>query len=296
MNTETKTVAAIGYSSKVAEPFVRGMIEQGLIVRLLTRDPDALAHRYSEANIVRGSLMEPDDVARVSDGVDAVIVQTPGAQRDDPTTESRAAPPILAGLKATNVKHLIYTSVLAGHGGTGVGRHEGKAEVERQIKASGVPYSILRCATFMEDFFGPRVKEIRAGYLRFPINRSSRFNYTSQRDFAPFVSQILLEDGPLNRSIDFVDPGVHDVNQIEQLLTRTLGREVKIAAKFPAYYLLMAAGPYYRWRNHRMAWVLPLLRYWDKHGNLSTGESVSSVAPSFQMTPLRQYLEELLGN
>lgn len=295
MEAQRKTLAAIGYSSHVAEIFVRRFLAEGVNLRLLTRDPDALARRYPEATIVRGSLMNPDDVARVMDGVDAAIVQTPGAQRNDPSTEYKAAAPILAGAKAANVKHLIYTSVLAAkHGGTGVGRHDGKAEVERQLRESGLPHTILRCATYMEDLFDVRLDQLKQGKLVLPVTKSRRFNYSNQNDLAPFVVQELMaKNQVLNRPIDFVDPQTYTLYDVERLLSEAAGRRIKIVSKFPTYYLLMAARPYFLLTGHPFAWITPLLSYWDRHGNVSSGEPVASVAPSFRMTPLKQHLEAL---
>lgn len=291
-----KTVAAVGYSSDVSRTFVEGLLTEGVSLRMLTRDPEKLSDQYPQATVIRGSLMEPDNVAEVMDGVDAAVVLTPGAQRNDATTESRAAAPILAGAKKAHFKHLIYTSVLAaGESDTGVGRYEGKADVERQLIESRVPYSILRCATYMDDFFDPRLEQIRQGRLVFPVTKSRRFSYTSQKDFAPFVvSELLAKDQILNRAIDFVEPSTYDVHEIARLLSDAAGTQVKVSSKFPLHYLMTATGPYFRLRGHSLGWVMPLIRYWDRHGNVATGEQVSAVAPDFRMTTLTEHLTALL--
>lgn len=294
MNAQNLTLAAIGYNSEVAEVFVRGFLAEGVKLRLLTRNPEDLARRYPDATIISGSMMNPDDVARVMDGVDAAIVQTPGAQRNDPESESRAAIPIAAGAKAAKLRHLIYTSSIAAGSKTGVGRFDGKAQAESHFVASGVPYSFIRCSTYMEDLFDERLDQFRAGKFVFPITKARRFNYTCQKDFAPFVvRELLKKDQILNRPIDFVDPKVYSLKNVEQLLTEAAGRPVKAVSKFPTYYLMMAARPYFLLKGHPFAWILPLMRHWDRYGNVASGEPVRSIAPAFPLTSLKSHLAAL---
>ena len=60
----TLTVAAIGCSGVIAEPVVAGFLRRGVAVRLLARNPADVSERFPGAEVVAGSMTEPDDVAR----------------------------------------------------------------------------------------------------------------------------------------------------------------------------------------------------------------------------------------
>jgi len=289
------TVAAIGCSGHVAEVFVRGFLAEGVSLRLLARDAETLTRRYPDATIVRGSMLNPDDVARVTDGADAVFLLTPMARLDDPANEVEAARAVIDGVKAAGVKHLVYTSVVGAERKTGVGVLDAKFEVERLLASSGVPYTVLRCGSYMEDVFDPRREQLKKGTFLFPITKSRRISWTSQKDVAPFVVRELMGKGlVLNRAVDFVAPEALSVLDIERGMTQAAGRPVKAVPRFPALYLFTAALPYFRRRGHRFASIIPLIRYFDRHGSVASGETVGSLVPSFAMTSVQEHLDRLL--
>ncbi|MFE9324289.1 SDR family oxidoreductase [Nocardia sp. NPDC052278] len=269
MNEPRKTIAAIGCSGQVAEVFVRGLLAQGVSVRLLARDADTLARRYPEATIVAGSMMNADDVARAADGADAAFFLTPIARQNDPSTEFEAANAVIAGAKAAKLKHLIYTSALGAGRNTGVGVLDAKFEVERLLASSGIGYSVLRCGSYMEDVFDPRLDLLNKGRFLLPIDKSRHISYVSQKDVAPFIVQELVcKDRVVNGDIDFVAPRSYA-------------------------YLFLAALPYFRWRGHRLSSIIPLVRYWDSHGSVASENTVGAYAPSFHMTTLEEHLTSL---
>ncbi|MFI7665689.1 SDR family oxidoreductase [Nocardia sp. NPDC049526] len=294
MNEPRKTIAAIGCSGQVAEVFVRGLLAQGVSVRLLARDADTLARRYPEATIVAGSMMNADDVARAADGADAAFFLTPIARQNDPSTEFEAANAVIAGAKAAELEHLIYTSALGAGRNTGVGVLDAKFEVERLLASSGIGYSVLRCGSYMEDVFDPRLDLLNKGRFLLPIDKSRHISYVSQKDVAPFIVQELVcKDRVVNGDIDFVAPRSYAVHEVEQLLTTAAGRTVKASPRFPTYYLFLAALPYFRWRGHRLSSIIPLVRYWDSHGSVASENTVGAYAPSFHMTTLEEHLTSL---
>lgn len=294
MNEPTKTIAAIGCSGRVAEIFVRGLLAEGVRVRLLARDAEALAHRYPEATIIAGSMMNPNDVACAVDGADAAFFLTPIAQRNDPATESNAANAVISGAQTAKLEHLIYTSALGAGRNSGVGLLDAKYEVEQRLASSGIGYSVLRCGSYMEDVFDPRLDLLARGRFLLPINKSRRINYVSQKDVAPFIVHELVGKGRmLNGVIDFVEPRSYAVHEVERLLTAAAGRTVAVSPRFPFYYLSLAALPFFHWRGHRLSSIIPLVRHWDTHGSTASDNTVAVYSPSFRMTTLDEHLAGL---
>lgn len=294
--SETKTLAAIGCSGPIGRIFVDGFLKAGANVRLLARNADEAAKLHPGAEVIHGSMMNPGDVASATASVDAAFLCTPMGLRNDPTNEVAAARVVLAGLKASGLKHLIYLSVLGADTQRGVGILDAKYEIERLIAASGVPYTILRCGSYMEDVFDSRLPMLRKGRFLFPVNKARRFTYTCQQDVAPFVLHELLDKGRiLNRPINFVSPGVFALHEVESLLSAARGAPVAVTPKFPAYYLFLAALPYFNWKGHRFSSIIPLIRYFDRWGYTATGDTVGDLFPDFRSTPLEAHLRALFS-
>jgi uncharacterized protein YbjT (DUF2867 family) len=294
VTTNELVLAAVGCSGPVSQIFVDGFLGLGVEVRVLARNPERVAPRHPEAEIVRGSMAEPADVARVMEGVDAAFVMTPMGMRNQPGPEVEVARAVIEGAQASQVPHLVYTSVLGADRRRGVGILDAKLEIERMIEASGVPYSILRCGTYMEDIFDPNMKRLNEGTFFFPVNKNRRFMYTSQRDVPRFVVEELLKKSKaLNRAFNFAAPGTWSVRDVERALSEASGIEIKAPRKFPVFYLFSALQPFFHLAGRRFSSILPLVRHFDRHGYTDAGDGVEKLFPDFRMTTLQEHLCKL---
>lgn len=286
------TVAAIGCSGPVAHQFVDGFSSEGATVRILARNPAIVRKRYPDAEVIEGSMMEPTDVARAVAGVDVAFLVTPMGLNDDPTSEIEAARRVLEGMREAGLKHLVYTSCLGVDQLQGVGILDAKHAIERLIAESGIPCSILRCGTYMEDLFDPRLDLLKKGKFLFPLRKDRRFTFTSQRDVPRFVIRELLDrEQVLGKAIDLVAPGTYSIIELEKLLSEAAGFPIAAPARFPTFYMFRALLPLFRWRKDRMSSVIPLLVHFDRHGYLSP-DPLSYAGP-LEMTRLEEHLERL---
>lgn len=161
---------------------------------------------------------------------------------------------------------------------------------------SGLGWTAIRCGSYMEDVFDPRLSAIKNGIFVFPVKKTRCFTYTPQADIPRFVVQELLKsERILNRGFNFVSPGTYTIYDIENLLTQIQGKRVKATGKFPLLYILRMLMPYFNTRNHRFSTVVPLLTYFDKYGYTDTGETVSDLFPSFKVSSLEKHIETILS-
>ncbi|GAB4564144.1 MAG: hypothetical protein Tsb0020_13950 [Haliangiales bacterium] len=294
MATARPTLAAIGCTGPVSHEFVQGFLQQDIQLRILARRPEQIAARFPTAEVVAGSMSNPDDVARVVEDVDAAFVMTPMGMRDQAGPEVEIAKAVIAGAKAGQLKHFIYTSVLGAERARGVGILDAKCEIEQMLASSGLPYTLMRCGSYMEDVFDPRLALLNKGIFLFPINKERRFAYTSQRDVPRFIAQELLAKSQvLNRSFNFIAPGTYSVREVEALLSQARGKKIRAPAKFPLFYLFLALKPYFNWVSHRFSSVVPLMEHFDKHGYTDASADTETLFPSFRMTTLEEHLGAL---
>jgi len=288
-------LAAIGCSGKITEIFVDGFLGQGVKLRLLARDAERVARRHPAAEVVKGSMLNPRDVVPVLEGVDAAFVTTPMGLRNDKTLEVEAGRAVIEAARIAKLKHLIYVSVLGVDAPNGLSLFDAKYEVEGLLKQSGVPWTAIRCGTYMEDVFDHNLAKLKQGQFLFPVIKDRRFHYTCQADLPRFVVQELLQKNRvLNRAFNFITPGSFSIFEVEKLLTQALGKPVKASGKFPLYYMLRLMQPYFYLRNHRFSTIIPLLGWFNKYGYPAPGQSVQDLFPQFHMTTLAEHFQKIL--
>lgn len=295
MATREFVLAAIGCTGHITELFLKEFSKQNIKLRILARKPELLSERYPNVEIIKGSMLNAADVQKVLKGADAVFVVTPMGVRDNKSSEINAAKNVIEGAKAAVLKHFIYVSVLGADKPKGLSVFDAKHDIENLLSRSGLGWTAIRCGSYMEDVFDPRLSAIKKGTFVFPVRKTCRFTYTPQTDIPRFVVQELLKpERILNRGFNFVSPGTYRILDIENQLAQIRGKQVKATGKFPLLYILRMLMPYFNTRNHRFSTIVPLLSYFDKHGYTDAGETVSDLFPSFKITSLEEHLKAIL--
>ncbi|WP_326822562.1 NmrA/HSCARG family protein [Streptosporangium sp. NBC_01756] len=161
-----KTIVVVGATGLQGGVVTAHLLAGGWQVRALTRDPagaSAKALAGVGAQIVRG---EMDDTASLIAAVEGAYgmfsvqptVGSPGTAPDfTADDEVRWGVNVAEAAHAAGIRHLVYTSV------AGAGRHDSEAlpqnlvskwRIERHIAELGLPATILRPASFMENYTG----------------------------------------------------------------------------------------------------------------------------------------------
>eukprot|EP00741_Cyanophora_paradoxa_P014147 tig00020746_g13652.t1 len=131
-------------------------------VAALVRDPSSAKSRALEGNgvqLIKGDMEDLEGLKRAFTGAYGVFsVQQPWAsdyKSVDCEGEIRQGKNVAAAAKETGVKHVVYTSAIgAGREATGVPHVDSKTAVEKALVALGVPHTILRPATFFDNWSG----------------------------------------------------------------------------------------------------------------------------------------------
>lgn len=235
MSPTQKTVLVTGATGRQGGAVAARLLADGWNVRALTRDASsAKAEALAEAGaeVVVGDLDDRASLDRAVEGAFGVFSVHAGAYEggpygDDLGHEERSAAKLGAAAKAAGVVHLVHSSSI-GVGGP-LEEHmdmlQRKAEAERAIHASGVPHTILRPTSFMENTFDS-LRELQNGALASLLNADTYEPHIAADDIAAFAA------------IAFADPGSHagkvyelagdDLTQTDKatLIGRVVGREV----------------------------------------------------------------------
>jgi uncharacterized protein YbjT (DUF2867 family) len=153
-------ILVIGATGRQGGAAARQLLRRGHPVRALVRDRDsaaALALRRDGASLAPGDLDDPDSLRTAIEGADGVFVALSMMDGHRITeagvaAERRRGQTVVRLAAEVKVGHLVYSSIHGVDANSGIPYYESKRMLEEVIHASGVPASVLRPVSFMDNF------------------------------------------------------------------------------------------------------------------------------------------------
>lgn len=294
-NESPLTLSMIGCSGYIGAPYIDEFLKLGVKVKILARNPQAVSAKFPEAEVIKGSMFSKADVMSVMQNSDAAFLITPIGPRNNKQIELNAAEATIEAAKEVQLQHLIFVSVLIPKYPSGVALLDAKPEIEQMMADSGIPWSSIRCGTYMEDVIEHRFKNLRKGLYLFPVDKEKKFSLTCQKDVPRFVNLLLQNKEALNAPIDFIESNCYKPDRIAQLASQALGWKIKASGKYPFYFLLHLAWPILYLRNHRLSTIIPLIKFFNKYGYRGDPNKLANIYPDLKMTTLSEYLNDFIS-
>ena len=180
----------------------RRLLALGIPVRAISRDPKRLdALRDLGAEVMQGDLTDPASLARACRGVEKVLAAahafTGAGGNSMERVDGVGNRALIDAARAAGVSHFVFTSACSGPDDS-VDFFRVKCGVEQYLRASGLPFTILRPGAFMEDH-AERVGRplMEKGWTVVFGRGEGLANYVAAGDVAQ-VATMVLRDAPLN--------------------------------------------------------------------------------------------------
>ncbi len=198
----------------------------GLRVRALVHDPaKGQALRKDGVEVEAGDLEEPDTLAAAFDGVDILWLLTP-ASALEPSMGSNA----IVAAKQAKVKHIVRNSAIkAGHDAP---NRNGRlhALVEAELKASGIPWTILRPHYYMQNLLSSANSVASDGMLYMNLGQG-RVGTIDGRDVGVFAAKVIEHpDRHAGKIYTPTGPESIDMSSAAETLSRVMGKHVNYVA------------------------------------------------------------------
>lgn len=153
-------VLVIGATGQQGGATARQLLGRGRTVHALVRDPDsaaAQALRVAGAELAVGDLDDPASLRNAMKGVHGVflVLTMMAGSRISPegvVAEERRGKAVADLALESGVEHLVYSSLNGVDARSGIPYYESKARIEEHLRAYGLPVTILRPVSFMENF------------------------------------------------------------------------------------------------------------------------------------------------
>lgn len=227
-------IVVIGGTGSMGREVVKRLLERGKATRVVSRTPEKTsALQHLGAEVVAGDLIDSASLQRACAGADTVIMAAHSlvgrGKYSSALVDGEGGKRLIDVAKAAGVKHFVYTSVLGVRPDHPVDFCRTKYAVEQYLRASGVPFTILRPSAFYvphATMTGEALlKKGRATVLG---QGNSPRNFIAPADVAELAVRVL--DDPASRG-EVIDIGGFDNltnNQVAELYGRIAGVPVKI--------------------------------------------------------------------
>ena len=218
MNTRP-LILVTGSTGNTGSGLVPALLAGGARVRALVHSPaKAAALRAQGAEVVIGDLGKPETLTAAVAGVDRIYLCL--FNGPDQAAHGRN---LIAAARAAGRPHIVHHSA-SGSDRSRIIRHI--AEVEAELKASGLPWTILRPTFYLQNLMMaiPTVASQRAIYL--PM-KQGRMAMTDVRDIVDVAARLLLDGGHVGQDYALTTPEAFTIDEFATALGTELGTSVQ---------------------------------------------------------------------
>lgn len=199
------------------------------IIQVLAGRPEpirALAHRPDQAPALRelgvhevlvGDLLDHAAVEKAVEGARAIYHMAPNVSPD----EVSIGKIVIAAAQSANAERFVFHSVLHPHI-EAMPHHWQKAGVEELLFASGLSFTILQPAVYMQNVLAHWEQIVEGGRYMVPYSPETRLSLVDLDDVAQAAALALTDAGLFGATIELV--GTPPLSQIQ--VAETLGQEL----------------------------------------------------------------------
>ena len=219
----TAPVLVTGAPGNVGTPLVAELLRLGAPVRVAARHAAAARAALGDAvDLSPFDFERPDTFGPALAGVERMFLLRPPQIAD----VDGAIAPALRAAEAAGVRHVVFLSIQ----GAEKNRIVPHRKVEERLRASGMAWTFVRAAYFMQNLSTTHAPEIRElDEIWVPAGRSSRTAHVDARDVAAVAARALVEDGHGGRAYTPTGPAALTYDEVAALLTAELGRPIRYA-------------------------------------------------------------------
>jgi NAD(P)H dehydrogenase (quinone) len=254
-------ILVTGAAGKTGRAVLRALKARGERLRALVRRAEqaAIVEAAGAGEAVVGDMRSQPALEEALRGVRAVCHIPPNVSPD----EVPIGASLIAAARAAGVERIVYHSVLHPQTET-MPHHWQKLRVEEALLASGLPYTILQPAVYMQNVLAHWAAICREGIYPVPYAAATRLSLVDLEDVAQAAACVLTESGHLGATYELVGTEALSQDEIATALGEGLSRAVRVEVV-----------PLDAWEQgarraglgeYAVYTLLKMFRYYERHG------------------------------
>ena len=223
-------ILVAGGSGRLGRLVVEGLVRNRQSVRVLTRDPSAAkGFSGSGVELVKGDVRDVECLGPALSGVSTVVSAVQGLAGSGGVTPANVDRDgnhnlVEAAAAANPPPDVILVSTVGASADHPMELFRMKWAAEEHLRASGVPWTVLRSNAFVETWVELLQQTAGAsGRPRVFGRGENPINFVSVRDVAPAVVHATLHANLRGRVIEVGGPGNITLNQLARLVQGSMG-------------------------------------------------------------------------
>jgi uncharacterized protein YbjT (DUF2867 family) len=226
------TILIIGGTGTLGRQVVRKALDDGFQVRCLVRNKRTAKFLQEwGAELVYGDLAITETLPLTFQGVTAVIDTSTTRPKDDQKMidiDWYGKLILIEMAKRVNIKRFIFFSIINADQYTNIALMQQKANIEKVLCASGVPYTIFKCTGFYQALISQYAIPILEGKSIWKTTEAVGISYIDTQDAAKFCIKSLSLKNTENKSFSLGGPKAWDSDTIISLCEKLSGQKAKI--------------------------------------------------------------------
>jgi uncharacterized protein YbjT (DUF2867 family) len=216
-------ILVVGGTGTVGSQVVRELLARNVDVAVLTRSESKLASLPAKVQGVMGDLLEPANVRSVFKGFEGVFMLNPVSP-----TESHEGLMAVNGIRMAGVKRLVYMSVHNVEQAPHLPHFGAKIPIEIAIKASGIPYTILRPNNFYQNDYWEKDAMLKYGVYTQPLGDVG-VSRVDVRDIAEAAAVAFSVSGHEGETYNLVGPEALTGSRTAEIWSKALNTKIAYA-------------------------------------------------------------------
>jgi len=216
-------ILVTGAGGKTGRALVRVLSKVESVCAFIHREEQfSVLKSLGAEKIIVGDLHDETSIRSAMQGVRSVYHICPNMNSD----EFAIGKLVIHEARKVGVEHFVYHSVL--HPQTEkMNHHWQKLRVEEMIFESGIPFTILQPAAYMQNLLASWKSIVEDGVLRVPYSVNSKFSFVDLEDVAEAAKIVLTEPNHKNATYELAGTGPLSHVDVAEIFGRVLNRDVR---------------------------------------------------------------------
>lgn len=253
-------ILVTGAGGKTGKALLKSLSKAESVCAFVHREEQVVAMKSLGAEkVIVGDLRDESAIRPAMEGVRAVYHICPNMSPE----EEGIGELVIRLARENDAEHFVYHSVL--HPQIEIMNHHwAKLRVEEMLFESGMPFTILQPAPYMQNLLAGWKSIVEEGVLRVPYSIHAKFSFLDLEDLAEAARIVLTEPGHVNAIYELAGTGPTSHAEAAEAFGRVLRREVKVEKEEIGRFAgrLRARGS----SGYALANLVRMFEYYDQWG------------------------------
>ncbi|HEY9625163.1 MAG TPA: SDR family oxidoreductase [Crinalium sp.] len=296
------SLLVVGATGTLGRQITRRALDEGYEVRCLVRSLRKAAFlKEWGAELVQGDLCDPETLPPALQGVTAVIDAATTRATDALTIRQvdwDGQVNLIQAAKTAGVERFIFFSILDAEKYPDVPLMDIKRCTETFLAESGLNYTVLRTAGFLQGLIGQYAIPILEKQAVWVMGQTSPIAYIDTQDLAKFAVRSLNVPETINRTFPVVGSRAWEAYEIIRLCERLSGQQAKVS-RMPLGLLrnIRKVARFFQWGWNladRLAFTEVIASGKPLNASMDETYAVFGMDPA-ETTTLENYLQDYFG-